>query len=405
MFKEILQVKGHLIDSALLSEILNTIINEGADYEIRRFDVGKHSDETSFLEFEVSSESSKVLTTLLPKLIRMGCYEKQAQQALWREATQDKTAPSDFYSTTNHKTEVYWNEQWHPVSQQRMDAVVVSRGGKLQCLKIRDILKGDMVLCNSGSVRVFPPHLRGEEEHFGFMNAQVSSERSVDISARQIADLLQQIRSNKGTVVVVAGPVVIHTGGGPSLSWLIREGYIQGLLSGNALAVHDIESQLYQTSLGINLNTGEPEKVGHMHHMKAINSIYAHGSLKNMVKEGALTKGVMYELIQRDVPYCLAGSIRDDGPLPETEVDMIKAQKAYAEIIDGAEMVLMLSSMLHSIGTGNMLPSWVKTICVDINPAVVTKLSDRGSSQTIGIVADVGLFLRELVSFLQNPKV
>ena len=202
--------------------------------------------------------------------------------------------------------------------------------------------------------------------------------------------------------VVVAGPVVVHTGGVPGLSTLIRRGYVHALLAGNALAVHDIEAAVCGTSLGIRQSDGRQEEHGHRNHMRAINTINHAGSIPAAVASGRLTTGVMYECVRAGVPFVLAGSLRDDGPLPDCVTDMNVAQDKYAEQIQGAGLVLCLSSMLHTIATGNMLPSWVKMVCVDINPAVATKVSDRGSGQTVAVVTDVGLFLDHLAKALPS---
>ena len=281
-----------------------------------------------------------------------------------------------------------------------MDAAVVRTPDGLECRKIRDIRKGDRILVNTDSVRIFPPARKRQGDDFGFMSGEVSSERATESAVNRIAEAFRNMKANDEKIIAVAGPVVVHTGGAEALAALIRGGYINGLLAGNAIAVHDIESQFYGTSLGVDLESGKPTHEGHKNHMRAINRIYGHGSIEAAVRSGDLKAGIMHTVIETGIPFCLAGSIRDDGPLPETENDMIRAQAAYAEIISGASAVLMLSTMLHSIGTGNMLPSWVTTICVDINPAVVTKLSDRGSSQTVGIVSDVGLFLNTLADRL-----
>jgi lysine-ketoglutarate reductase/saccharopine dehydrogenase-like protein (TIGR00300 family) len=251
-------------------------------------------------------------------------------------------------------------------------------------------------------VRIFPLFREQDSEEFGFMASDVSSERSVDVATSRVAGELARQKRSGGKVIVVAGPVVIHTGGGPALASLIRGGYVAGLLAGNALAVHDVESALFGTSLGIALDTGKAVFEGHRNHIRAINAVFRAGSLRAAVDNGTVTRGVMFETEKAGVPYVLAGSLRDDGPLPETEMDMLAAQRAYSAMVRDSSMVIMLSSMLHSIATGNMIPAWVKTICVDINPAVVTKLSDRGSGQTIGIVTDVGLFLRSLAEKLQR---
>jgi len=278
---------------------------------------------------------------------------------------------------------------------------VLRADGKFFCVKLRDIRTGDLVVCSSKSIRIYPPSIE-RRSNFTFMANAVSSERSGQVAVDRVAAEMKNMRDSKGKVVVVCGPVVVHTGGADALASLIRDGYIQGFLGGNAVAVHDLEYRFYGTSLGVDLKTGIIIEHGHNHHMRAINTIYGCGSIRQAIDEGILTEGLMYEVVKSGIPYCLAGSIRDDGPLPETVNDMIEAQRRYAEIIKDADMVIMLATMLHSIGTGNMTPSYVKTICVDINPAVVTKLSDRGSGQVIGIVSDVGLFLRALAERVRS---
>lgn len=387
---------GHLIDSGIFAGVLNLIIEEGGDYEIIEFTVGKTNANPSHLELDLICSTEEKMDAITKKLVQQGCYEKRAPLAAVKLAQKDGTVPDDFYSTTNHRTEVYWEDTWIPVENQRMDGVIVIRDNTAFCRKLRDVKKGDAVVCSSESVRVFPPERTRSHDAFGFMSNEVSSERGIGVLVDAVADEMKRLRSEGGKIVAVAGPVIIHTNGSRPFASLCKAGYIKGVLTGNALAVHDIEYELYGTSLGIDLTTGRPTHEGHRNHMSAINTIRRYGSIKKAVRQGVLKSGIMYELEQGEIPYCLAGSIRDDGPLPETENDMVKAQERYAEIVDGSDMVLMLSSMLHSIGTGNMLPSWVKTVCVDINPAVVTKLIDRGSAQTIGIVSDIGLFLRVL---------
>ena len=388
--------RGHLIDSGIMTNILNIIVGEGGRYNVTSFTMGKNNEEFSELELELIAETEELLDEITEKLVRIGCYEKAAPEALLKPAPKDGCVPDDFYSTTNHRTEVYLDGEWREVSGQRMDAVIVVTPEGPVCRKIRDVGEGEPVVCNADALRVFPPFRERESDAFGFMSNEVSSERSVDVVVGVIADELKRMKASGEKVIAVVGPVIVHTGGSEAFSALVREGYIHGILAGNALAVHDVENVMLGTSLGVEMKSGRPTHEGHRNHMRAINRIRYHGSLKAAVDDGALTEGVMYEIIRAGIPYCLAGSIRDDGPLPDTVNDMIEAQRQYAEIAEDASLVLMLSSMLHSIGTGNMLPSWVKTVCVDINPAVVTKLSDRGSSQAFGVVSDVGLFLRAL---------
>jgi len=387
---------GHLIDSGILTQTLNTIIADGADYEIIELKVGKTNTQESVIEIDLICETEEQIQALSPKLVQFGSYEKKTPEALFKVAPGDKCVSEDFYSTTNHRTEVFYNKKWCQVANQRMDAVIVLKDEGPICVKLRDVKKDDKVLCSSDAVRVFPPARERGSDDFGFMSGDVSSERSTDFVAAKIAAELIKMKEKKEKIVVVAGPVVVHSGGSRAFSSLLREGFFSGVLAGNALAVHDIESVFFGTSLGFCQKTGRPANEGHKNHMRAINKINLCGSIKNAIDQNVLTSGIMYEIVKANIPYCLAGSIRDDGPLPETVTDMIEAQTQYAKIIEGASMVIMLSSMLHSIGTGNMIPSWVKTVCIDINPAVVTKLSDRGSSQAMGIVSDVGLFLKAL---------
>lgn len=394
--------EGHLIDSGLLTRMLNLVVDSGADYTVVSFAMGKVRTDPSRLELEVTCRNEEQLASLTGLLVSQGCWEKSVAEAILRPAPKDSFVPDDFYATTNRRTQVFLRGEWRDVASMRMDGVIVSRGDELSCRLIRDVKAGDQVVCTNRSVRVFPLFHEREAEEFGFMASDVSSERSVDVAVSLVAEELARQKRDGGRVVVVAGPVVIHTGGGPALAGLIRDGYVSGLLSGNALAVHDIESALFGTSLGIALSTGRPVYEGHRNHIRAINTVFGHGSIRAAVASGAISRGVMYECVKGNVPFLLAGSLRDDGPLPETEMDMLRAQAAYASIARGASLAIMLSSMLHSIATGNMIPAWVKTICVDINPAVVTKLSDRGSGQTIGIVTDVGLFLRSLAEKLQR---
>ncbi|HBE32571.1 MAG TPA: TIGR00300 family protein, partial [Cyanobacteria bacterium UBA11368] len=292
---------------------------------------------------------------------------------------------------------------------QRMDGAIAVNftpdGPIAKCKLLRDLEIGDHVIVGVEGIRTVRKTESREQrntQEFTFMGSGVSSERRVELVVEQIAWELRQIRDRGGKVVVTAGPVVIHTGGAEHLSRLIREGYVQALLGGNAIAVHDMEQAMMGTSLGVDMKRGVAVRGGHRHHLKVINLIRRYGSIANAVEKGIITSGVMYECVRNNVPFCLAGSIRDDGPLPDTQMDLIKAQQEYAQLLQGAEMILMLSSMLHSIGVGNMTPAGVKMVCVDINPAVVTKLSDRGSIESVGVVTDVGLFLSLLVKQLDK---
>ena len=402
MVSETVEAEGHLIDSGNFQSILTTIVEHGSEYEILRFDIGRKNEEGSHLILQLFSSTDARLQDLLAKLSVFGCYVKGTPDAILRPADMPGAAPDDFYSTTNHRTAVFLKGEWVTAANQRMDAVLVVENGSVSCRKLRDVRKGDLVVCGMQGVRVAPDVQSRDKPTFGFMSNEVSSERRVETAVTQVAEMMRRVKAAGGRIAFVAGPVVVHTGGSQYFCDLIHLGYVDTLLSGNALAVHDIEVALSGTSLGIDLSSGHPVEHGHRNHMRAINAICRAGGIGKAVEAGVLTSGIMHACHTHGVSYILAGSIRDDGPLPETIMDLVAAQDAYAEALAGVEVVVMLSSMLHSIGVGNMLPSWVKVICVDINPAVVTKLSDRGSTQTIGIVTDVGLFLHQLAERLKQ---
>ena len=396
-YSEIVEAEGHLVDSQILSNIMDRVIECGAVYEVLDFNLGRTNDQFSYLRLRVVAPSKETLDKTLEELVELGCYQAQITDAQLKPAPMDRVVPDDFYSTTNHRTYLRFNGAWQEVERQRMDAVIVvdesANGPRAVCRKLRDVRQGEMVVCGAQGIRIQPEFKARDRMGFAFMANEISSERRAETAVRKVAQMMRQIKAEGGRIVFVAGPVVIHTGGTAAFSQIIRQGYVDALLAGNAIAVHDIEHTLYGTSLGVDLENGIPIEEGHKNHMRAINVINRHGSIKGAVEAGVLRGGVMYECVKHGVPFVLAGSIRDDGPLPDTEMDLIVAQEAYARQLEGAQMVICLSSMLHSIGVGNMTPSWVRMVCVDINPAVVTKLSDRGSQQTVGIVTDVGTFL------------
>lgn len=331
-------------------------------------------------------------------LVEAHSYENKI---IIRKAEKDKHVPDDFYSTTNQQTFIFLNNKWVEVQHQRMDALIVITEFGPFCKKLRDIKKGDKVVCGSSGIKLISQNDKSSDSGFSFMDNQVSSERRNDMLIENLAS--QLVNDNK-KLTVVAGPVVVHTGGDYYLSELIRGGHVASILSGNALAVHDIEKNLFGTSLGVCSKTGNVTENGYKNHMRAINQVNGYGSIKDIVQSGKLESGIMYECVKNNVPYVLAGSLRDDGPLPDTITDMIEAQGEYAKLLSHADIVLVMGSMLHGIATGNMLAEKTQMICVDINSAVVTKLSDRGSSQANGIVTDVGLFLNLLAKEIQLMK-
>jgi lysine-ketoglutarate reductase/saccharopine dehydrogenase-like protein (TIGR00300 family) len=403
MASEVVEASGHLIDSGLLNGIFDTVIRHGGSFEVLRFSIGRTNAEPSVLSMRVSADTDQVLRELVEDLVPLGCNIAAAEDVVMRPADLDGCAPVDFYSTTNHETHVRHEGQWMTVENQRMDAAIVLAGGRAFCRKLRDLRKGDAVVCGVAGVRVVPTFQDRDRLGFAFMTNEISSERRVEAAVGRVADMMRAVKASGGRIAMVVGPVAVHTGGGPYLAELIRSGYVHVLLSGNALAVHDIEFAMFGTSLGVNLETGRAVEGGHHHHMRAINAIRRAGGIREAIHQGVLRSGIMFECLRQGVDYVLAGSIRDDGPLPDTTMNLIEAQDRYVTALKNVSLVLILASMLHGIGVGNMLPSSVRVICVDINPAVVTKLADRGSSQTVGIVTDTGLFLHQLAAHLTRP--
>jgi lysine-ketoglutarate reductase/saccharopine dehydrogenase-like protein (TIGR00300 family) len=402
---------GHLLDSGLVNRALDLVVEGGGSFQVLKFDLGEQRQSTSAAEIRVSAPSPEVMDEIMAQLIDLGAVALPEDELDARlvTITQAGVVPDDFYSSTIYPTEVRICGQWVRVQNQRMDGVIVvscTPTPSALCKLLRDVQIGDQVIVGYDgirSVRNAAERVRSApQEEFSFMGSGVSSERRVELIVEQVAWELRRLRDQGGKVAVVAGPVVIHTGGGEHLSRLIREGYVQALLGGNAIAVHDIEQALLGTSLGVDMKQGTSVRGGHRHHLRAINTIRRCGSIAKAVEQGVLAKGVFYECVRHQVPFSLAGSIRDDGPLPDTKMDLIEAQADYARLIEGCDMILMFSTMLHAIGVGNMTPAGVKMVCVDINPAVVTKLADRGSLESTGVVTDVGLFLSLLVKQLDR---
>ena len=397
---EIVEAEGHLVDSQLLNAIFDKVIERRARFDVLRFDLGRTNEEFSHLRLKVTAPDAALLATLLEDLMPLGCHPTPERDAAVRPAERAGCVPDDFYSTTNHRTYVRHRGEWLEVERQRMDAVIVIDDRRAVCRKLRDVAAGDAVVCGVDGIRVSPEFRERDRLGFAFMVNDVSTERRVEVSVAKVLAMMREVKGSGGRIAFVAGPVVVHSGGVTYFCDLIRRGFVDVLLAGNALAVHDVEHALFGTSLGIDLDAGTAVEEGHRNHMRAINAVNRAGGLRAAVEQGLLRSGVMYEAIRHGVDYVLAGSIRDDGPLRDTIMDLIAAQDRYAEALRDVSMVVMLSTMLHSIGVGNMLPSSVRVVCVDINPAVVTKLGDRGSSQTAGIVTDVGLFLHQLTAQL-----
>ena len=396
----VVELTGHIIDSRTLPKVLDAIIERGGDFDIEEFKVGRKNEDPSYARILIKAESQEILDMILDETRPLGAAEIHQDEIATESAPQDGVFPDNFYSSTNLDTFVKIRSSWIPVGDIEMDCgIVVDFSGvppTARCVPIGNIKKGDNVIVGGKGIKVVPLEKSRKREVFSFMGSAVSSERPKILALANIAETMRDIRACNKKILAVVGPAVIHTGAGKHLSSLIEAGYINVLFGGNAVATHDVEWALLGTSLGVYLDTGIAAPAGHTHHIKAINAIRRHGSFEKAVEAGELTRGVMYSCVKRGISYVLAGSIRDDGPMPGVITDSAKAQEAMRRNLNDVELALMLSTMLHSIATGNLLPGHVKTVCVDINPATVTKLADRGSHQAVGIVSDVELFLKEL---------
>lgn len=404
-FEQEIEVRGHLIDSMILTRIFDNIMDLKGNFEVLEFKVGTRKSDASYARLLVKAKSKQHLDEILESAFREGAQPISVQQVELEAASKDMVMPDNFYSTTNNATQIFYANQWIDVENMMMDKCIVvdTRAKKAECRMVRDIKKGDKIIVGEKGIRIIPQERPREGvDIFQFMSSTSSSERPTQQIARKVAGDIVETKRQGGKIIVVSGPVVVHSGASEALARMIRMGYVDGLLAGNALAVHDVENALLGTSLGMHVSDGTLAVRGHRNHMQAINEVFKAGSLKAMVDQKILKRGVIFECIAHKVPFVLAGSLRDDGPLPDVVTDVVEAQRKYKQVLKGARMVLMLSSMLHSIAVGNMLPASVKVVAVDISQPVVTKLLDRGTTQAIGIVTDVGAFLPIVVDELER---
>jgi lysine-ketoglutarate reductase/saccharopine dehydrogenase-like protein (TIGR00300 family) len=397
-------LSGHIIDSMTLPQVMDMVMDLGGNFTIEELKVGQHKTDTSICRMEVVAGSAELLDRIVRQARALGATAESEKPVTLQRVEHEGVFPEGFYSTSNLPTEVLVSGRWVPVENIEMDAAIAvdPRARRAWCIVFQDAHPGMRLVVGYEGVRVTPLERSRHTEIFSFMGSEVSAEKPKKVLIGGIADEMRQVRTAGGRILVVAGPAVVHTGAGRYLSRLIELGFVQVLFAGNALAVHDVESALFGTALGINVESGLAMEHGHEHHMRAINRVRAAGGLRQMVESGQLKSGVMKSAIDHGVDIVLAGSVRDDGPLPDVITDMVEAQKRMRAALGGVRIALMLSTMLHSIATGNMLQAGVRTVCVDINPAVVTKLADRGSWQSIGLVTDVESFLRELAQVVET---
>ncbi len=399
---EEVEIRGHIIDSLILPKILDTITAADGSFRIKNIAIGQSRHDPSFAVVEVRAQTAEALNRIVAQIADHGAVPTSQNDCVLVEADIAGAFPEAFYSTTNQRTEVRLGDHWIAVADVEMDCgiVVDPSGPTARCIPMTDVELGMPLVVGHAGVRVFPEERKMERHAFEFMNSPVSTEKPKGVAIRQVAEELHRVRSAGGKSLLVGGPAIIHTGSGGYVCELIRRGYINKLFAGNALATHDIEQSLFGTSLGVHLDRGDLAEAGHEHHLRAINRIRRCGGIRPAVERGELKSGIMYECVRNNVEYLLAGSIRDDGPLPDVITDGLEAQRLMRAGIRDVTFCLMIATTLHSIAVGNLLPAWVKVVCVDINPSTVIKLNDRGSFQTVGLVTDVEPFLRSLVEDL-----
>lgn len=402
-FVEEVELHGHIIDSLLLPKVLDEILTHGGSFIIKNVKIGERQDDPSHARLEVRAPTAEMLHEILGAIHDHGAVPVNTRDCVTVAADLDGAFPEMFYSTTNYRTQVRLHGEWIDVEDQEMDTgiIVDPEGAAARCIPMAEVRKGDRIVVGRQGIRVLPAETSARHSLFEFMASPVSSEKPKGVTVREIASAMRRSKESGEKILAVLGPAVVHTGSVEHICALIRSGYLNILFAGNALATHDIESALYGTSLGVSLERGLPAEEGHEHHLRAINTMRRLGGIRAAVQKGVLKSGIMYECVRHDIPFVLAGSIRDDGPLPEVVTDTLVAQQMMREHVHGVGFALMIATALHAIATGNLLPAWVKVACVDINPATVTKLSDRGSIQTVGIVTDAEPFLRSLVTELR----
>jgi len=404
LYSEVVEIRGHIIDSMILPTIMDEIMDRGGEFDVQAFEIGRRKDQPSYARLEIRAGSLEELEALLDRVGRLGASPVRASPVQTAPALTGGVFPDNFYSTTNLHTLVNLDGEWRPVAFPEMDCgIIIDRSSRSAwCIPINEVRTGDEIVVGHEGVRVVPlERPRHQPPVFAFMGSNISPEKPNPRLIEEIANRMHELRSAGDKILLVGGPVLVHTGSHPQVAWLIEHGYVQALFAGNGLATHDIEAALFGTSLGVSLHDGTPMEGGHEHHLRAINMVRRAGGIRPAVEQGMLTSGMMHACVRHGVDVVLAGSIRDDGPLPDVITDTQVAQDAMRQIVrSGVKLALILASMLHGIATGNLLPADVTTVCVDIEPAVVTKLSDRGTFQNISVVADVGSFLRELVQNL-----
>jgi lysine-ketoglutarate reductase/saccharopine dehydrogenase-like protein (TIGR00300 family) len=406
--QESVYLRGHIIDSLVLAKVLDLILMMGGTFDLEDVHIGKTREEASHARIRIGTVSRTLLDDILKAIQPHGAsIEREANCRIDRAPT-DGVLPDDFYATTHLPTQIRLNGRWLDIDRIEMDLAILvdEQGSAAQAIPMGEVRRGNRIVVGREGVRIIPLQRPQERDVFGFMESQVSAERPHGHIIADIATRMRQLRERHrqkqadSQVLLAGGPAIIHAGGREALTWLIEQGFIHILFCGNALAAHDMEADLFGTSLGYGLTAGRAVPHGHEHHLRTINRIRSVGSIEAAVTSGMIRQGIMAACIRQGVPVVMSGTIRDDGPLPGVITDSVLAQRAMRALIPGVGLALLVASTLHSVATGNLLPATVPTVCVDVNPSVPTKLADRGSFQAVGLVMDAASFLSELARLL-----
>lgn len=399
--QETVILQGHIIDSLILAKVLDTILMMGGNFDLSEVQIGTTRQEASRATIMVRAASQTLLAEIITAIQPHGASVARETDCTIEPAPAAGVFPDGFYATTHLPTHIRLQGHWVDVQAIEMDLGVRVEPTKTsaRAIPMNDVQPGDLIVTGRGGIRVLPLQRPPERDVFSFMEAQVSSERPHGPIIADIARRMRVLRESGGTqgkVLLAGGPAIIHSGGRDALTWLIESGFVHVLFCGNALAAHDMEAHLFGTSLGYGLSAGHTMPHGHEHHLRTINRIRAIGSIEQAVRSDVITRGIMAACVRQQVQVVMAGTIRDDGPLPGVITDSIRAQAAMRAALPGVKLALLVASTLHAVATGNLLPATVPTVCVDVNPAVPTKLADRGSFQAVGLVMDAASFLRDL---------
>lgn len=402
MVSELVELRGHVIDSLSLPRVLDAILRLGGEFEIEDISVGKTRTEQSLVRIRVSATDTTVLEGILAYIEQEGANRLEQGDAVLSPSPMDGVFPTGFYCTTNLPTRVRVEGKWLEVQNIEMDCGIVVQDGRAFAAPMNHVAAGQMVVVGHDGVRVEARPRSESPGVFEFMASSVSSEKPKGPMVVEVAHRIAAVKREGKKVLLVGGPGIVHAGSTEAVARMIRNGCIDVLFAGNALALHDIEAAMFGTSLGVSVKEGKPALHGHENHLRAVNEIRRIGGIVEAVDQQVVNRGIMYECVRHGVPFVLAGSIRDDGPLPDVIIDVLEAQDAMRAHIKDVGLALMVATMLHSVATGNLLPASTEVVAVDINPAVVTKLADRGTHQAVGIVTDAALFMLELAAMLEE---